>query len=449
MERAQSAAAPPVASTVPREVHLRRRRRPTRHAGGAPVARDHGRGRRALEHLDALVARGQRRQLAGDPPAGGRAAGVHHAARGVTALEAQRQRTVAVGVEAHAHALEVADALGRLLAEHLDRARPRRPPAGRERVGGVAVGRVVHRQRGGDPALCPVAGGARQRRARHQRHARARVGGRPARRTAPRRPRPPRSRRLWGLGSATDGGYGNAIGPPLIFRHPSSLEHDTGAHPERADRIRALDAALSERDWLGYEPREAPAADEEALLAVHPRAHLEAVRRHCETGTAFDLDTPASPGSWRRGAARRGRRHRAGGRPARRRGAHRLLRPAPARPPRRGRPRDGLLPVRQHLGGGAARDRRPRRRAGAHLRLGRAPRQRHPRDLPLLAGGAVRQHPPVAVLPRHGRARRCRLGRRRGLHDQPAGAARVGRGRVAGAGGARGGAGRARVPAPT
>ena len=53
-----------------------------------------------------------------------------------------------------------------------------------------------------------------------------------------------------------------------------------------------------EKDWLGYEPREAPAAGEEALLRVHPRAHLETVRRNCETGTAFDLDTPASPGSW-------------------------------------------------------------------------------------------------------------------------------------------------------
>jgi len=31
---------------------------------------------------------------------------------------------------------------------------------------------------------------------------------------------------------------------------------------------------------------------------VHPRAHIEAVRRHCETSTAFDLDTPVSPGSW-------------------------------------------------------------------------------------------------------------------------------------------------------
>jgi acetoin utilization deacetylase AcuC-like enzyme len=40
---------------------------------------------------------------------------------------------------------------------------------------------------------------------------------------------------------------------PVYFDHPSSLEHDTGAgHPERADRIRAIEAELGARDWLGY-----------------------------------------------------------------------------------------------------------------------------------------------------------------------------------------------------
>jgi acetoin utilization deacetylase AcuC-like enzyme len=34
------------------------------------------------------------------------------------------------------------------------------------------------------------------------------------------------------------------------------------------------------------------------LLAVHPASHVEDVRRHCESGAAFDLDTPTSPGSW-------------------------------------------------------------------------------------------------------------------------------------------------------
>ncbi|MDQ3644979.1 MAG: histone deacetylase [Actinomycetota bacterium] len=85
---------------------------------------------------------------------------------------------------------------------------------------------------------------------------------------------------------------------PLYLRHPASLEHDTGLHPERSDRIRALESALADRDWLGYEVREAPAASEEQLLRVHPRAHLESVREHCSRGRPFDADTPVSPGSW-------------------------------------------------------------------------------------------------------------------------------------------------------
>ena len=100
------------------------------HAHAAAVLHQQpGRGG-VLHHPDALVAGGERRQLARDPPAGGRSAGVHDPARRVPALQAQRQRAAAVGVEAHAHALEVADAVGRVPAEHVDRARagPRRGP---------------------------------------------------------------------------------------------------------------------------------------------------------------------------------------------------------------------------------------------------------------------------------------------------------------------------------
>jgi acetoin utilization deacetylase AcuC-like enzyme len=84
----------------------------------------------------------------------------------------------------------------------------------------------------------------------------------------------------------------------LFLSHPSSLGHDTGAHPERADRIRAIDAALDQRDWLGWERREAPEVDLARVEAVHPRSHIEAVQEHSERERAFDLDTPTSTGSW-------------------------------------------------------------------------------------------------------------------------------------------------------
>jgi len=93
-------------------------------------------------------------------------------------------------------------------------------------------------------------------------------------------------------------GYRNAIAAPLYLRHSASLEHDTGPHPERSDRIRALEAALADHDWLGYQVREAPAATEQQLLRVHPSKHIERVREHCASATPFDMDTPASPGSW-------------------------------------------------------------------------------------------------------------------------------------------------------
>ena len=86
---------------------------------------------------------------------------------------------------------------------------------------------------------------------------------------------------------------------PPFFRHPASLEHDTGpGHPERADRIRAIEAELESREWLGWEPREAPAATEEQLLRVHPREYVERVRDMSARSEAFDIDTPTSPGSY-------------------------------------------------------------------------------------------------------------------------------------------------------
>ena len=51
----------------------------------------------------------------------------------------------------------------------------------------------------------------------------------------------------------------------LYLQHPSSLEHDTGEHPERPERIRAIEAALVRRDWLGLERVPAPAVERDAL----------------------------------------------------------------------------------------------------------------------------------------------------------------------------------------
>ncbi|MGH2743400.1 MAG: histone deacetylase family protein [Thermoleophilaceae bacterium] len=86
---------------------------------------------------------------------------------------------------------------------------------------------------------------------------------------------------------------------PLLLSHPSSLLHETGlGHPERIDRMHAIQAELERRDWLGFERREAPPVAEAQLLAVHTPEHVDAVRQTSARAGAFDLDTPTSEGSW-------------------------------------------------------------------------------------------------------------------------------------------------------
>ena len=95
---------------------------------------------------------------------------------------------------------------------------------------------------------------------------------------------------------------------PVLFRHDSSREHDTGAHPERIARIVAIEHALDERGWLGWDVRESPAVEHDALLAVHPEDYVERIAAvSAAGGGALDIDTIVSEGSYRAGV------HAAGG----------------------------------------------------------------------------------------------------------------------------------------
>ncbi len=83
-----------------------------------------------------------------------------------------------------------------------------------------------------------------------------------------------------------------------FFRHDLCREHDTGpGHPERPQRLAAIERRLADAGWPRLEVVEAPAADEQQLLRVHSAAHLERVRRHVAAGVPLDLDTPVSPRS--------------------------------------------------------------------------------------------------------------------------------------------------------
>ena len=87
---------------------------------------------------------------------------------------------------------------------------------------------------------------------------------------------------------------------PLYFSHPAGIGHDTGeGHPERPERITAIEDELARRDWLGYERRVAPAAAPELLRAVHSERYLDALRSMSEGGGgALDSETPVAPDSW-------------------------------------------------------------------------------------------------------------------------------------------------------
>jgi acetoin utilization deacetylase AcuC-like enzyme len=85
----------------------------------------------------------------------------------------------------------------------------------------------------------------------------------------------------------------------VFLAHPSSLEHDTGAHPEQAARITAIERELAARDWLGFERISSPPVEREVLTAVHPESYVSTIERlSAAGGGALDLDTVTSAGSF-------------------------------------------------------------------------------------------------------------------------------------------------------
>jgi hypothetical protein len=53
---------------------------------------------------------------------------------------------------------------------------------------------------------------------------------------------------------------------PVLLRHPSSLEHDPGPHPEQPARITAIEREIARRGPdLGWELRESSAATRDVL----------------------------------------------------------------------------------------------------------------------------------------------------------------------------------------
>jgi acetoin utilization deacetylase AcuC-like enzyme len=98
----------------------------------------------------------------------------------------------------------------------------------------------------------------------------------------------------------------------LLLTHPASIEHDPRpfipGHPDTPERILAIEAALAAQGWLGWERRQAPAAPDEWIEAVHSERLLRQVRELGEAGGGLiDPDTAVGP------ASLRAARHAAGG----------------------------------------------------------------------------------------------------------------------------------------
>ncbi len=86
---------------------------------------------------------------------------------------------------------------------------------------------------------------------------------------------------------------------PVFLSHPSSLEHDTGAHPEQPARITAIHNELGRHDYFGFDRLSSPPVSRAVLERVHPAAYVEMLERASARGGGhLDLDTVISAGSF-------------------------------------------------------------------------------------------------------------------------------------------------------
>ncbi len=93
--------------------------------------------------------------------------------------------------------------------------------------------------------------------------------------------------------------------PTLLITHPSFVDHDTGpGHPERPDRMRAIDRVLAHDYFADLVREEVPSRDdvEAQILLAHPKRYLDMIKdARPEVGEGrvhLDGDTVMSPGSW-------------------------------------------------------------------------------------------------------------------------------------------------------
>jgi acetoin utilization deacetylase AcuC-like enzyme len=90
-----------------------------------------------------------------------------------------------------------------------------------------------------------------------------------------------------------------------LITHPCFVLHDTGpGHPERPDRMRAVDKALAHEDFERLVRVDAPWRDdvEAAIALAHPKPYVDALKdarpRAGQEAVRLDPDTVMSEGTW-------------------------------------------------------------------------------------------------------------------------------------------------------
>jgi acetoin utilization deacetylase AcuC-like enzyme len=87
----------------------------------------------------------------------------------------------------------------------------------------------------------------------------------------------------------------------LLISHPACLDHLTpSGHPERPDRLRAVERALEAETFQTLAREQAPMAEAEIVALCHPMDYVEEIRNASpsEGMVRLDADTSMSPGSF-------------------------------------------------------------------------------------------------------------------------------------------------------
>jgi acetoin utilization deacetylase AcuC-like enzyme len=87
----------------------------------------------------------------------------------------------------------------------------------------------------------------------------------------------------------------------LLITHPASLNHlNAPGHPERPERLRAIESVLEQERFQPLVREQAPAAALETVALCHPMSYVEAIRDAAPKQglVQLDADTSMSPGSF-------------------------------------------------------------------------------------------------------------------------------------------------------